>query len=94
MGVNRGDGVSNHILLVSVAVTLGSYIPIGYHIGVINAPADLVKAWCGTTLIERYNWHLSAAGIEILWSSIVSILLLSGAVSSLGGAWIADRLGR
>lgn len=82
------------ILLISVAATFGSSVPVGYNIGVINAPSVYVKAWCNETLIEKYDWHLSASGLDVLWAAIVSIFLIGGAVGSLGGAWIADRLGR
>lgn len=82
------------MLLISVTATLSTSLPIGYTIGVINAPAVHVKAWCNSTLIETYDWHLDNAAMEILWSSIVSVLLVGGAVGSFSGAWIADRLGR
>lgn len=80
--------------MISFAATFGTSVPVGYNIGVINAPAQHVRAWCNTTLIDRYDWHLTAGGLDFLWATIVSIFLVGGAVGSLGGAWIADRLGR
>ncbi|XP_037950682.1 solute carrier family 2, facilitated glucose transporter member 1-like isoform X1 [Teleopsis dalmanni] len=80
--------------LVGYATTFGSAVPVGYCIGVINSPANLIKVWCNETLITRYDAYLSESGIDILWSSIVSIFLVGGAIGSLGGAWAANKFGR
>ncbi|XP_067631515.1 solute carrier family 2, facilitated glucose transporter member 1 [Eurosta solidaginis] len=82
------------LALVSFAATLGSAVPCGYCIGVINAPAKIIKAWCGKTLKESYGADLSDAGLELLWSSVVSIFLIGGAIGSLGGAKAANKFGR
>lgn len=82
------------LFLIAFASTFGTSVPVGYNIGVINAPAVHVRAWCNQTVYERYGVELSSGQLEVLWSTIVSIFLVGGAVGSLGGAWIADRLGR
>lgn len=79
---------------MAVASTFGTSVPVGYNIGVINAPAVHVREWCNQTVFERYGVELSSGQLEVLWSTIVSIFLVGGAIGSLGGAWIADRLGR
>jgi MFS transporter, SP family, solute carrier family 2 (facilitated glucose transporter), member 3 len=53
-----------------------------------------MKQWCNETLLENYDWQLTDVGLETLWSSVVSIFLVGGVIGSLGGAWLADRLGR
>lgn len=53
-----------------------------------------VQFWANTTLIEQYDVWLNRQQLNVLWSTIVSIFLIGGAISSLGGAWIADRFGR
>ncbi|XP_055921400.1 solute carrier family 2, facilitated glucose transporter member 3 isoform X1 [Eupeodes corollae] len=82
------------LTLVGYAATLGSAVPVGYCIGDINSPASYMRAWCNETLIERYDYHITSGGLDILWSTIVSIFLVGGAIGSLGGAGAADRFGR
>lgn len=53
-----------------------------------------MKMWCNQTLYEGHEVVLSQAGLETLWSCIVSIFLVGGAIGSLGGSWVADKLGR
>ncbi|KAH8371635.1 hypothetical protein KR093_008344, partial [Drosophila rubida] len=82
------------LLLVAFATTLGAAVPTGYCIGVINSPATLMKEWCNQTIHEKYGGSLSSGGLDILWSSIVSIFLVGGAIGSLGGAGLANKFGR
>lgn len=82
------------LALVAIASTFGTSVPVGYTIGVINAPAVHVQAWCNETLHATYGVVLSAGQMEVLWATIVSIFLVGGMVASLAGAWIADRVGR
>lgn len=77
-----------------MAVTLGSYVPVGYNMGVINAPAKLIKNWSNQTLINQYGSYLSTGELETLWSAIVSIFLIGAAIGSLCGSWTADKFGR
>ncbi|KAM7345809.1 solute carrier family 2, facilitated glucose transporter member 1-like isoform 2-T2 [Cochliomyia hominivorax] len=76
------------------ASTLGSAVPAGYCIGVMNSPAVFMRAWCNETIIERYDVYLTSAAIELLWSTIVSIFLIGGAIGSLTGAGLANKFGR
>lgn len=66
----------------------------GYNIGVINAPSQYIKEWANETIYGNYNVLLSESGIDLLMSFIVSIFLVGGAVGSLGGSYVADRIGR
>lgn len=45
-------------------------------------------------MINNYGIHLSKDGNNLLLASIVSIFLVGGAIGSLCGALIADRIGR
>ncbi|KAL5287908.1 hypothetical protein ACFFRR_008632 [Megaselia abdita] len=85
---------SNLLTLIGLATTIGSAVPVGYCIGVINSPSRFIKDWTNETLITQYDSHLSEGSIELLFSAIVSIFLVGGAIGSLGGAWAADRFGR
>lgn len=73
---------------------MGSANVAGYNIGVINAPSQYIKEWANQTVYQNYDVTLSDAGVDLLWSFIVSIFLVGGAVGSLGGSYVADRIGR
>lgn len=53
-----------------------------------------MRHWCNETIIERYNIYLTKSAIELLWSAIVSIFLIGGAIGSLTGANLANKFGR
>lgn len=53
-----------------------------------------MRQWCNATLVQRYDAYLSDASIELLWSAIVSIFLIGGAIGSLTGAGLANKFGR
>lgn len=53
-----------------------------------------IQDWCVESFYDSFGVHLSTANLNILWSAIVSVFLVGGAVGSLGGAVVADRLGR
>lgn len=82
------------LLVAGISTTFGAAIPTGYNIGVINAPANFIKEWCNETIFESYGSVLSATSLNTFWSTVVSIFLIGGVIGSLGGAWVADKLGR
>lgn len=43
---------------------------------------------------SRYGAEMGTGQLDFLWSAIVSVFLVGGAVGSLGGSWLADRVGR
>ncbi|XP_017472975.1 PREDICTED: solute carrier family 2, facilitated glucose transporter member 1-like [Rhagoletis zephyria] len=85
---------TKQLAFVAFGSTIGAAVPSGYFVGVMNSPAEFMRSWCNQTLIERYDWHLTETGINILWSTIVSIFLVGGAIGSLTGAKVANRFGR
>ncbi|XP_034652185.1 solute carrier family 2, facilitated glucose transporter member 1 isoform X1 [Drosophila subobscura] len=91
---NQKPGWSKLLLLVAFATTFGGAVSTGYCIGVINAPSKLMKIWCNQTLHDNYGSNLSETGLDLLWSSIVSVFLVGGAIGSLGGAGAANKFGR
>lgn len=80
--------------MTGIATTLGSACVAGFNIGVINAPSEYIKSWANETIYQNYNHVLSSAGLDLVWSFVVSIFLVGGAVGSLGGSFVADRIGR
>lgn len=53
-----------------------------------------MRAWCEATLLERYDLKLTPSSLEILWSTVVSLFLVGGAIGSVTGASIANKFGR
>lgn len=53
-----------------------------------------MKAWANETIYNNYHVNLSDDSVNLVWSFIVSIFLIGGAIGSLGGSYIADRIGR
>uniref|UniRef100_A0A904A6T0 Major facilitator superfamily (MFS) profile domain-containing protein n=1 Tax=Anopheles quadriannulatus TaxID=34691 RepID=A0A904A6T0_ANOQN len=82
------------LITAGLSTTFGAAVPTGYNIGVINAPANFIKSWCNDTIYETYESVFSEGNLETFWSAVVSIFLVGGVIGSLGGAWVADRLGR
>lgn len=53
-----------------------------------------MTAFCNETIRERFNVQLSPQGLDIVWSTVVSIFLVGGVTGSLSAGWLADKLGR
>lgn len=90
----KDKGWSSLLLVIGICTTIGTSVPVGYNIGVINAPSEYMQDWCNQTLIRQYDMHLSIDQLQALWASVISIFLIGGALGSLGGAYVADRIGR
>lgn len=69
-------------------------LTVGYNIGVMNSPAEIIRRWCNETVIANYDTHLTDDQLQLLWSAIISIFLIGGCVGSLFAASLADKLGR
>uniref|UniRef100_A0A336MVJ2 CSON001927 protein n=1 Tax=Culicoides sonorensis TaxID=179676 RepID=A0A336MVJ2_CULSO len=82
------------LITTGISTTFGASIACGYNIGVINSPGKYIKHWCNETLYEQYEIKISHDMLETLWASIVSIFLIGGAIGSLSGAWVSNKLGR
>jgi MFS family permease len=53
-----------------------------------------MKAWANETLRNNYGADLNESQVDVLWSFIVSIFLIGGAIGSFAGSYVADRIGR
>ncbi|XP_037714859.1 solute carrier family 2, facilitated glucose transporter member 1 [Drosophila subpulchrella] len=78
----------------AIGSSIGAAVPVGYCTGVMNSPAEVMRSWCNETLIARYDLDLGESGLELLWSALVSIFLVGGAIGSVVGATMANRYGR
>ncbi|KAJ2953001.1 hypothetical protein O0L34_g7381 [Tuta absoluta] len=85
---------SFYLILSAVVTTLGSSLPVGYNIGVVNTPAEIIKQFCNQSVISRYDVELSSGWLDTLWSCVVSIFIVGGCSGSILGAYCADSLGR
>lgn len=82
------------LALAGATCCLGSALPAGYNIGVVNNPAELIKNFCNDSIAERYGKSMTYEEVTILWAAIVSIFLIGGVTGSLAASWLADRFGR
>lgn len=92
--IRAKTGWSLYLILAGVATTLGSSVPVGYNIGVINTSAEVIQSFCNESVISHFNVTLNEASMNILWSSIVSIFIVGGCTGSVLGAYCANSLGR
>lgn len=82
------------LMVAGATCCLGSALPAGYNIGVMNNPANLIQSFCERSIKEKHNVQLSDYQLQILWSAIVSVFLIGGVSGSLIGSWLSDRFGR
>ncbi|XP_018795871.1 PREDICTED: solute carrier family 2, facilitated glucose transporter member 1-like isoform X1 [Bactrocera latifrons] len=82
------------LALVCFATTLGTAIPVGYCLGVMNTPAEYIKSWCLDAFAIRYNEQLNSSQVDLLWSAIVSIFLIGGIFGSFIAGGFCNRFGR
>ncbi|OWR52252.1 putative glucose transporter [Danaus plexippus plexippus] len=87
-------GWSFYLVLAGVVTTLGSSLPVGYNIGVVNTPAEILKNFCNESFISRYDLPLDNRWLNVLWSAVVSTFIVGGCIGSLLGSVLADKLGR
>ncbi|KAL7634248.1 UNVERIFIED_CONTAM: hypothetical protein RMT77_015578 [Armadillidium vulgare] len=76
------------------ACMLGSALPTGHNLGVINNPQKPIRAWISYSLFEEYNVILNSSQEYIIWGLVVSIFVGGALVGSSSGAHLANSLGR
>ncbi|XP_049546254.1 solute carrier family 2, facilitated glucose transporter member 3-like isoform X2 [Anopheles darlingi] len=77
-------------LIVNISVSVAC----GFQASSINAPAKIIKAWIRAVVADRYGVNLTENSLTILWSSVVSIVLLGGVITSHFSSHISTRYGR
>lgn len=88
------EGWTFYLILATITVTLGSSLPMGYNISVINTPGEVIKKFCNESFISRYDVHLDQQWLNVLWSFVVCIFVIGGCAGSIIGSRIANSLGR
>ncbi|XP_060528587.1 solute carrier family 2, facilitated glucose transporter member 3-like isoform X1 [Cylas formicarius] len=82
------------LVLAGIVTVIGCSTPVGYNIGVVNTPGYVIKRFCNESVLARFNVELTEGRLDFLWSFIVAIFLVGGAVGSLSGSVTADKIGR
>ncbi|EDW02268.1 solute carrier family 2, facilitated glucose transporter member 7 isoform X2 [Drosophila grimshawi] len=95
MHVNdEGEGWTWLLLLICVTTTVGTTVPVGYFIGVLNAPAEIIRSWCDEVLSGEYDTNSDENQLNLLWTCIVSIFLIGGICGSCISACCTNKYGR
>ncbi|XP_023248142.1 solute carrier family 2, facilitated glucose transporter member 1-like [Copidosoma floridanum] len=90
----KAGGWTPMLMLAGAICCLGSAVPAGYNIGVINNAASVMKRFCNDSIKDNYGVEINSFWLNTLWSSIVSIFLIGGVTGSLISSVIANKLGR
>lgn len=88
------DGWTFHLVLSAISVSLGTCFPVGYSVGVINTPAEVIKKFCNESFVNHYDMILDERWLNVLWSFVVSIFIVGACIGSIVGSGVANTLGR
>uniref|UniRef100_A0A914HMG7 Major facilitator superfamily (MFS) profile domain-containing protein n=1 Tax=Globodera rostochiensis TaxID=31243 RepID=A0A914HMG7_GLORO len=89
------EGRLTRILAFSVLMaSFGSSFQMGYHIGCINIPADIIKEWFTESYEHINGVPITAKKMESIWAVAVGIFAIGGMFGGIMVGTIADRLGR
>ncbi|EDW01831.1 solute carrier family 2, facilitated glucose transporter member 3 [Drosophila grimshawi] len=92
--VQRRPQWTRLLIWSTLGSTIGTAVPGGYCMAIINNPAVHMRSWCELTLLQNYGWQLTPAALDTLWALIVSIYLIGGVLGSACAGWAANRFGR
>ncbi|VDM02003.1 unnamed protein product [Schistocephalus solidus] len=76
------------LLLTTFAVCFGSSSLIGYNLGVVNLPGDLIKAYM------KDAWKLNDNQLEVSYGQVSGVFVIAAAIGAFSCGWVADGLGR
>lgn len=82
---------------LSLAAAVSSFLgcfQLGYHMGVINVPADTLKIFINATFAKESGRGLQPYESDSLWSFIVNTYTIGAVFGSLATAFFAEKLGR
>uniref|UniRef100_A0A7I4XZV6 MFS domain-containing protein n=1 Tax=Haemonchus contortus TaxID=6289 RepID=A0A7I4XZV6_HAECO len=75
------------------SVTLGSF-QFGYHIGCVNAPGAMITEWIIESHNRSHGTVIEKTTADVIWSAIVSMFAVGGAVGGILSGALADKAGR
>ncbi|XP_042891108.1 solute carrier family 2, facilitated glucose transporter member 1-like [Penaeus japonicus] len=91
---NQGGRVTIWVLIALFTAVVGSSIPAGYNLGVINTPHEIIRSWFRMTVYQQYGITLTASEEVSLWAVIVTLYVVGAIIGAPSGATVADRVGR
>ncbi|CAL4059378.1 unnamed protein product, partial [Meganyctiphanes norvegica] len=81
------------ILSTTIAI-IGSSIPMGYGMGVLNSPQAIIRIWIQEAMTKKYDIIMSNRQNVMAWSTVISTFLIGCALGGLKGGTLADKIGR
>ena len=82
------------LILSTIIPLIGSSLPLGYGIGVLNSPQAVIRDWIEKGMYNNYDITLSPHQNVLVWSSVITIFLIGSTFGGLKGGVLADRIGR
>lgn len=87
-------GLTTKLIVSIISCAFGSSFQFGFSIGVVNAPASIIKDWLNDSNVRRYDEPLGKDQILLRWSVIVSIFCIGGMIGGMLSGVMAERFGR
>ncbi|XP_044266134.1 solute carrier family 2, facilitated glucose transporter member 1-like [Tribolium madens] len=82
--------MSPKFFLAVFITSVGSGFQHGYHTGVVNIPAEVIREWI--SLLKTL--HEDSTELDVIWSTTVAIFSLGGIIGSLMIGFFGDTCGR
>ncbi|XP_018421398.1 PREDICTED: solute carrier family 2, facilitated glucose transporter member 11-like [Nanorana parkeri] len=82
------------LLPLIIVLGLGSGLPLGYHVSVINSSSLFVRNVINQTWIRRYGSPVPEGTLTLLWSTTASVLSLGGLLGSVASGFLTRRFGK
>ncbi|XP_068221448.1 solute carrier family 2, facilitated glucose transporter member 5-like [Palaemon carinicauda] len=86
--------VSIWVIIPVVATVLGSGIPAGYCLGVINTPQEIIRTWVKATVLAHSEHLLTQTEELYVWAVIVSTYVIGAVMGCPLGGFLAHKGGR
>ncbi|XP_064103534.1 solute carrier family 2, facilitated glucose transporter member 4-like isoform X1 [Macrobrachium nipponense] len=88
------EHVAIWVIIAVIATVLGSGIPSGYCLGVINTPQEIIRAWVKATVLAHSDHVLTQSEELYLWAVIVSTFVVGAVMGCPLGGFLAHKAGR
>ncbi|XP_018011804.1 solute carrier family 2, facilitated glucose transporter member 3 [Hyalella azteca] len=81
------------LVIGTLAAVVGSILPAGHSLGVINTPEKIIRAWLASSYVDR-AWDVSPELEVVLWSTVVAAFVAGAALGAAVAPKLADCAGR
>ncbi|XP_041065916.1 solute carrier family 2, facilitated glucose transporter member 5-like isoform X2 [Carcharodon carcharias] len=82
------------LLAVAILTSFGSSMAYGYNLAVVNSPAEYIKDFYNSTILERFNQSLSSHHLVLMYSATVSVFAAGGMFGSLLVGMLVAKFGQ